>query len=92
MDTRTSDGLLLLTALSLFCASVAWTLDRAVFALVFAAQCRRHFPRRSPESPAMMRGPDVGEWPQRRHPNAYGYEPTRQAGMAAFANSWRRER
>jgi hypothetical protein len=37
MDPRTRDGLLLLAALSLFCASVAWTLDRAVFALVFAA-------------------------------------------------------
>jgi hypothetical protein len=36
MDAKTRDGLLLLAALSLFGASVAWTLDRAIFALVFA--------------------------------------------------------
>src|SRR5262245_57899333 len=32
---------------------------------------------------------DVGEWAQRRA--AHGYEATREAAMAAFAKSWRRE-
>ena len=36
-DARRRDDLLLLAALSLFCASLAWTHDRDVFALVFAA-------------------------------------------------------
>ncbi|HEX2335603.1 MAG TPA: hypothetical protein VHI72_03940 [Hyphomicrobiaceae bacterium] len=35
---------------------------------------------------------DVGERPQRRNERAaYGYEGTREAAMAAFAKSWRRE-
>ena len=35
---------------------------------------------------------DVGERPQRRiRRAAHGYEPTREAAMAAFAKSWRRE-
>jgi hypothetical protein len=37
MDAKTRDSLLLLAALSLFCASVAWSADRAVFASVFVA-------------------------------------------------------
>jgi hypothetical protein len=37
MDAKTRDSLLLLAALSLFGASVAWSADRAVFASVFVA-------------------------------------------------------
>jgi hypothetical protein len=37
MGAKTRDNLLLLAALSLFCASVAWTTDHAVFASVFVA-------------------------------------------------------
>jgi hypothetical protein len=35
---------------------------------------------------------DVGQRPQRRDTAraAHGYEPTREAAMAAFAKSWRR--
>jgi hypothetical protein len=36
---------------------------------------------------------DVGERPLGGHcqARAYGYEPTREAAMAAFAKSWRRD-
>jgi hypothetical protein len=37
MDAKTIRGLVWLAALSLLCASVAWTVDHAVFASVFAA-------------------------------------------------------
>jgi hypothetical protein len=37
MDAKTRDSLILLAALSLICASVAWSADRAVFAFVFFA-------------------------------------------------------
>jgi hypothetical protein len=36
MDAKTRD-LVLLAALALFCASVAWSEDHAIFAVVFAA-------------------------------------------------------
>jgi len=37
MDAKTTRGLVLLAALSLFCATVAWSADYAVFTSVFAA-------------------------------------------------------
>jgi hypothetical protein len=37
MDAKTIRGLVGLAALSLFCASVAWAVDHAVFSAVFAA-------------------------------------------------------
>jgi hypothetical protein len=37
MDAERTRGLVFLAALSLFCATVAWAEDHAVFGLVFAA-------------------------------------------------------
>jgi hypothetical protein len=37
MDAKRTRGLIFLAALSLFCASVAWAEDYAVFSSVFAA-------------------------------------------------------
>jgi hypothetical protein len=37
MDAKTTHDLVLPATLSLFCATVAWSEDHAVFALVFAA-------------------------------------------------------
>jgi hypothetical protein len=37
MDAKGTRGLVFLAALSLFCATVAWTMDHAVFGSVFAA-------------------------------------------------------
>ena len=37
MDAKTIRALVLLGALSLFCAAVAWAVDHAVFTSVFAA-------------------------------------------------------
>jgi hypothetical protein len=37
MDAKTIRGLILLAVLSLFCATVAWAVDHAVFGAVFAA-------------------------------------------------------
>jgi hypothetical protein len=37
MDAKRTRGLVLLAALSLFCATVAWAEDHAVFTSVFAA-------------------------------------------------------
>jgi hypothetical protein len=37
MDAKRTRGLVLLAALSLFCATVAWAEDNAVFTSVFAA-------------------------------------------------------
>jgi hypothetical protein len=37
MDAKTIRGLVWLAALSLFCATVAWTVDHAIFASVFFA-------------------------------------------------------
>jgi hypothetical protein len=37
MDAKTIPGLVWLAALSLFCGTVDWTVDHAVFASVFAA-------------------------------------------------------
>jgi hypothetical protein len=37
MNAKTIRGLVLLAALSLLCASVAWAVDHAVFGLIFSA-------------------------------------------------------
>jgi hypothetical protein len=37
MDTKSIRGLVWLTVLSLLCATVAWTVDHAVFASTFVA-------------------------------------------------------
>jgi hypothetical protein len=54
--------------------------------------CVRHSPI-SPHFSCAAGAPlDVGEWPQRDIKRAaYAYEQTREAAMAAFARSWRRD-
>jgi len=34
---------------------------------------------------------DARLWPREARTPTHGYEPTREAAMAAFAKSWRRE-
>ena len=79
MDAK-RHNLALLAALSLFCAAVALISDHLVLGLVFfvlGGRCHR-------DSLGPM------ELTEDRTPT-HGYAPTREAAMAAFAKSWRRQ-